>query len=148
MATYEEALAKALTWLKNRDYFEQELRNKLLAKEFLPETVDAVLQFLTSRRLLDDQRTIEELIARNSGKKAVGKEKLHASLTARGAPEDIVASCLAQDEEANLDAVLRGKFPPKTSRVRAARFLLSRGFDSDAVESAMDRYLVGESDAE
>jgi SOS response regulatory protein OraA/RecX len=148
MATYEEGLATALRWLKNRDYFQEELRKRLLTKDFPAETVDAVLQFLTSRRLLDDQRTIEELMARNSGKKAIGKEKLHALLISRGAPEDIVASALNADEEANLDAVLRGKFPPEAPRVRAARFLLSRGFDPVAVESAMDRYLVSSGDAE
>lgn len=113
------------------------------------DVVDAVLDHLTRKGLVDDARCAEALARAYSGRRAAGPAKLAALLRERGAPEDFIESCLAirsNDDslEPMLDA-LRSKFRPDGDRLKAARFLLSRGFAEDNLESALDRFF-GESE--
>ena len=140
--TYKEALELALRKIGTRDRFEAEVRSFL--SEFSPDIVERVIQFLKDRRIINDTRTTQNLIERQTGKRLVGIERLRAELLERGAPEETVEAVLSSkslegESQRMLDA-LEAKFSPEDSRAKAARFLFSRGFPEDEIEGVLDRF--------
>jgi SOS response regulatory protein OraA/RecX len=136
-----KALAVAMKRLARRPLFSAEIERDLLSREYSEPEVKDVLSFLWKHRLLDDQKTALSLVESHSGRRSVGKGKLRAELIRRGAPEDTIESCIeGQTDDDELEAMrqaLESKRWPANSRPRAARFLISRGFDEDLVESAL-----------
>ena len=109
-----------------------------------PEATDAALEWLGTRRLLSDERAVEATVRpRASGRRAEGDERLRERLERRGATPDSIGKALAEipDEAQRMHDALTSKFRPEEGeRARAGRFLLSRGFDEDAIEGALDRF--------
>ncbi len=137
------ALDLALRKLRTADRFESEMRGFLADAGHDEGVADEVVAHLKGRKILDDERTIKSLIERRSGRRSVGDEKLRAELLARGAPEEMVGEALAASEEGETERMqeaLKGKFGPGDSRAKGARFLSSRGFSEEAIESALDRF--------
>lgn len=119
-----------------------ELRAHLAAKGYEEPVVEKVVQFLLERKLLNDNKTTQNLIERNSGKRAVGIERLRAELEKLGAPDESIERHLADgpnESELALEA-LRAKYKTETPRAKAGRFLYGRGFSQEAVESALDAF--------
>lgn len=137
---FQAALGVALRRLKTSDRFESEVRRALA--DFSPETTDKVVQHLREKRVLNDQRLAGALVERNVGRSAIGANKLRAKLETRGAPDSEVEAALASAAEKEPELatnLLVAKFPGRIEgdRARAGRFLFSRGFDEDVVESAL-----------
>lgn len=134
-------LEAAFRFLSGRDRFVAEIRQTLEKQGFGPEDIEAVIRHLIRRKLVDDRRSTQNLVAHRSGKRAAGVEKLRAELERRGAPEEIIEECLgalSPDEQRKaMIAALSGKFRATDDRARAARFLLSRGFAEDDLEGAL-----------
>ncbi len=138
---YQEALKLALKKIGTKDRFESEVHAFLA--DFPSDTSERVIEFLKERRIINDTRTIQNLLERYSGKRSIGIEKLRAELLERGAPEETIEAVLIQHahgESQRLSDVLSAKFKPSDSRAKAGRFLFSRGFSEDAIESALDRF--------
>jgi len=140
---FQAALVVALRRLKTSDRFESEVRKALA--EFSEETTDEVVRHLREKRVLNDQRVTDAVVERNAGRHAVGVNKLRAKLEARGAPEaeiDIAVASVAEREPEVAINLLAVKFPGKMEgdRARAGRFLFSRGFEEDVVESALNAH--------
>ena len=139
---YREALALALRKLKTRDRFESEIR--LFLVEFPTESVERVIRFLKERRIIDDTKTTFSLVERYSGRRSIGLEKLRAELVERGAPEETIDVALGNSAVGEGDKMLEAlsaKFSPGDgARAKAARFLFSRGFPEEEIESALDRF--------
>ncbi len=134
-----DALAVALKKLRTKDQFEDEIRRFL--SDFDAKTIEVVIGFLKERRIIDDSKTITNLIERQSGKRLVGKEKLRADLLQRGAPEEMVDAVLGEQvasESQRALELLAAKFTPMDPRARVARFLYSRGFSEEDIEGALD----------
>ncbi len=130
--------------LRASDRFSSEIRRSLEAKGFEAKDIEATLDHLIRRKLVDDRRTTLNLIERRSGRRSVGTEKLRSELMGRGAPEEIVDECLAglphdRQRQAMLEA-LSSKFKPDGNRIKGARFLISRGFEEDEIEGALDEF--------
>lgn len=108
----------------------------------MAEQAEGVLDHLRRRRIIDDRKLIQNLIERRAGKRAVGNKQLRAELLRRGAPEEEVNLALAGlgESDESIDDLLRSKLKPGDSRAKAGRFLIGRGFDHEAVESALDRF--------
>ncbi|HVT14190.1 MAG TPA: RecX family transcriptional regulator [Fimbriimonadaceae bacterium] len=141
-ASGRAALLDAFRFLKARDRMETEVRAHLHGKGHDAEAIQSVVKFLIERKLLDDEKTIQSLIERNSGKRAVGIERLKAELERLGAPEESIERYLAEGpNESDLALkALRAKYKAETSRAKAGRFLYGRGFSEEAVESALDAF--------
>src|SRR4051794_13706955 len=77
---FKAALQLAYGQLATRDRFSSEVRAHLLAKGFDEVVAENVVQFLTERKLLNDDKTTQHLIENKSGKRSVGIEKLRAEL--------------------------------------------------------------------
>jgi len=140
--SYSLALEIALKKLRSQARFESEIRQFL--EEFPEEITERVIQFLRERRIVDDSKTTQSLIERYSGRRTVGTERIRAELSKRGAPEEMIETALAglpASEGNSMLLVLEAKFgttlPP---RAKAARFLYSRGFPEDEIESALDQF--------
>lgn len=113
--------------LKARDRFESELR-----REFGAETgFEASLERLKAQGMVDDGRTAETLIR---AKSPASRAFLESLLAERG----VEAGELLADHDdlaaAREIAVKRRGEPP----ARIARYLASKGFDADTIESALE----------
>jgi regulatory protein len=149
---YKKALKAALNRLKGADRFEKEVEAPLISAGFSTETVRDVVSYLKERRFVDDRRTTMNAIERRSGRRAVGREKIRAELLKRGAPEDVLDEVLNilpdADASENLTDLLRAKFGSsdekgrygRADRARAGRFLASRGFEEESIETALDSF--------
>lgn len=139
---YREALAIALRKLKTNDRFESEIR--LFLGDFPADSIESVILFLKERRIIDDTRTTLSLVGRYSGRRSVGLEKLRAELLKRGASEETIEMALEGSLDGESDKMLEAlsaKFSPgDNARAKAARFLYSRGFPEDEIESVLDRF--------
>lgn len=143
-----EALGYAMKRLAQRDRLSSELSGELGAKGYGEAEVAEVLEFLTSRRLLDDEKTIQSLIERRTGRRAAGKEKIRAELQKLGVPEEKIEQNLSavgdDDELERMRQALNSRSWPDGARPRAARFLMSRGFSEELLETALDRFFGAE----
>lgn len=141
-------LKAALDHLKTRERLSGELRTYLVSQGFEPDAVENVVQFLIERKLINDERTTQHLIEKNSGKRSVGIEKLRAELEKLGAPAETIEAKLAvlgqSESERALDA-LRAKYKNGAERPKAGRFLYGRGFDEEAVEAALEVFCGSDS---
>lgn len=137
-------MKRALERLSRSDVLESELRGSLTRNGFRAETVEKVLVDLRARRLINDTKTINSLIAQRTGKRAAGIEKMRFELQAKGAPEELIEQSLSEitpeSQIENMRALLRVKSKPGDGRAKAARLLLSRGFDEDAIGSVLDEF--------
>lgn len=137
---HKEALELALRKLRARDRFEAEIRSVL--SEFPITTVDRVISHLKDRRIIDDDRSIINLIEHYSGRRSIGLERLRAELIRRGAPEETIDAVLGdvrRDERQKMLEALAAKYSPTVGdRGKAARFLHSRGFAEEEIEGALD----------
>ncbi|MBI1331351.1 MAG: regulatory protein RecX [Armatimonadetes bacterium] len=135
------ALLAALKILKRQDLTIQEVAHRL-ESNFEPTVICEALEFLQTKRILDDVRLARLAIERNEGRRAVGDEALRAKLESRGVPPEVVAELFA---EADLDELSRAlvlvdaKFSGSQNPGRVARFLASRGFSEETIESILDR---------
>jgi len=137
------ALRAALEFLRARDRFVAELRAHLASKRYEAGDVETVVQLLIERRLIEDDRTTRNLIEQRSGKRAIGTGRIRLELESLGADPAAVERYIDEigqtESERALDA-LRAKYKTGAERAKAGRFLIGRGFDEDAVESALDAF--------
>jgi SOS response regulatory protein OraA/RecX len=137
------ALKAAFRFLKSRDRFGAEVRTHLIGEGFEEPCVEEVVSYLIERKLINDNKTTQSLIERNSGKRSVGIERLRAELERLGAPEETVEANLAglgeSESERALEA-LRTKYKSGADRAKAGRFLYSRGFREEAIEAALEGF--------
>ena len=147
---FQDALRRALERLRRSDAFEAELRTLLEAKGFDQATVEKAMTWLRENRMLNDARVVEQALSKRSGSRARGADAIRAELLKRGAPEEEVDRQLAllspESVQGQMQDLLTKKCKISDSRSKAARMLLSRGFDEDAVASALDTFF-GSSEA-
>ena len=127
---------------------ESELESSLTRNGFSTATVKRVLAALRDKRIVDDPKTINNLIARRTGKRTVGIEKMRHELIAKGAPEELVEQGLAavtmESQSDGMRALLAAKCKREDGRAKGARLLLSRGFDADVIETVLDEFFGSE----
>lgn len=136
-----KALLSALKMLKRQDLTIREVTTRLECN-FEPGIVEETVQFLTANRLLDDLRYARHAIERNEGKRAVGDQALRDKLESRGVPTDVIHELMLevdQDEQSRALVLVEAKFSGSQSPGRVARFLSSRGFSDDTIESIIER---------
>jgi regulatory protein len=130
--------------LARRERLSAELQRALEAKGFEKEAIEAALAFLRERNFLNDERAAKALLERRSGKRAIGRAKMRAELEAKGVAEELIETLLEgrrdSEESANALEALRSRRWLKSDRVKAARFLWSRGFEEEGIEAALDAF--------
>jgi len=138
--------ARALQHLARREYSRTELRRKLLPhvqaghdfEQAIAVDLDALLDDLTSRGWLSDERAATQLV--HLKRSRFGTQRITHELRKKGIAEELIDAALPALKESEMDAareVLLKKFssPPKDPKEKAKqmRFLQSRGFSMDAI---------------
>jgi len=154
--------ARALQWLAQREQSRVELRRKLLRQaradlasavapdgaseereeraEGVTEQVDAVLDWLESNGYLSAERFVESRVHARAARYGDLRIRQELQQHQLGLPSEL-AQTLAANEADRARAVRARRFaePPRDAaeRARQARFLIGRGFSSDAVREAL-----------
>ena len=130
--------------LKRQDLTILEVTSRLECN-FESDLVEETVQFLTAHRLLDDLRYARNAVERNEGKRAIGDLALRDKLESRGVPTEVINSLMLevdQDELSRAMVLVEAKFSGSQAPGRVARFLSSRGFSDDTIESILERISI------
>ena len=129
---------RALRLLSGREHSRLELERKLAAYEEEPGSLAAALDDLQAKGFISEQRVLESVVNRRSGK--LGAARIKQELQGKGLDPEAVAQAMTQlrsTELARAREVWRKKFgqPPEDAAQRAKqmRFLASRGFAGDTI---------------
>ena len=134
----------AVRLLARREHGTQELKSKLAAKGHDVAAVDRVVEKLSAKRLVSDDRFLAGFITHHANR-GQGPIRIRAELRRQGIKDDAIDQALQQ---VNLDwsqvaaKVRRRKFaanPPKSlaERAKQSRFLQYRGFTADQIRAAL-----------
>ncbi|MGE0558703.1 MAG: recombination regulator RecX [Burkholderiales bacterium] len=130
--------ARALRHLARREHTRHELTQKLAPHAGSPQEIEQVLDDFAQRGWLSETRAAEQMVHARRGR--YGPARIRRDLEAKGVPAEVVSkavTALKGDEIEAARAVWKRKFraPPANAadRAKQARFLLGRGFSSEAV---------------
>ena len=132
---------RALRLLARREHARAELARKLAPHAESGEALDALLDELTARHLLSDERYVE--MRMNARAARYGNARLAYELRTQGVSDELVAAALAagEDELSRARAAWQRKFGASAQddgeRARQMRFLLSRGFSGETVRRVL-----------
>ncbi len=133
---------RALRLLSQREHSRQELERKLRAFEEVPGELAAALDFLQAKDFINDQRVVESVVNRRASK--LGAARIKQELQSKGIEGQAIQEAMQGMRASELERareVWRKKFgQPATDaseRAKQMRFLLTRGFATEAVRSVV-----------
>lgn len=126
--------------LGRREWSAKELETRLKLKGYGPVAIDECLAYLQSQGLQADSRYAEVRV--RSKARMLGNRRLKQDLSAKGISPETAAEALAQagdETERAIAAASRfnGQELTPELKAKAWRFLMSRGFSSDAIKAAL-----------
>ena len=136
----------ALEHLARREHTRFTLREKLMQKGFLHQSVEAVLDSLIEQGFLNEERFCEAFIQKRI-RQGYGPIKITAECHQYGINNDIIFSQLPQEEDFWLDAIqkiLLKKFRPSQLRkeqLRQIRYFQYRGVKLHQIKASLKIYL-------
>lgn len=136
-----QAMDKALTHLSATMKTQKQMRDFLTQKGYVQTVADYVLERLNYYGYVDDKAYCTAYKNSVSGK---SKRAMEAELIKRGVDKNTVEEALQdyEDDENEIAALLekrlRGKERSKENIYKACRYLISKGYDYDAVKSACE----------
>jgi regulatory protein len=136
--------AAAVRLLARREHSTEELQRKLLERGYSDEDVAVVLEKLTSRRLLSNDRYAASRV-RHRAQSGQGPVRIRAELRQQGVADEVIDREIAAvdlDWDRLAVEVRRRRFgsaPPRSraERAKQARFLQYRGFSADQIRAAL-----------
>ncbi|MBE5736568.1 MAG: hypothetical protein E7356_04390 [Clostridiales bacterium] len=134
-----KAMNKAVNYISSSLKTAKQIREYLRKKEYLPETIDYVIDKMIEYKYLDDEAYAKAYINTYSSK--FGKIKLKLNLKQKGVADTIIDKCLYGEEEieSSIDRVaskyLKNKEINKDTLNKLSRFLYSRGYEFDEINS-------------
>lgn len=132
---------RALRLLARREHARVELSRKLAPHAESAEQLETLLDELTTRRLLSDERYVEMRLNARSAR--FGNARLAHELRTQGVAEELVSEALASaaDELTRARQVWQRKFGETPAdageRARQMRFLMSRGFSGETIRRVL-----------
>jgi len=139
-----KARQKAMDYLARREHGRVELLNKVIKFGFDDDVADDAIAQLTEDGLQSDQRFVEAFIRSRIGQ-GKGPTNIRAHLGQRGIVDSLIDSGLtdAQQNWHDLARVVRqkkygaGRPADFKTKARQMRFLQSRGFEPDHIQTAV-----------
>ena len=135
---------RAVRLLARREHSRAELARKLRTHAGPEDNLDALLEDLSRRKLLSDERYAESRAHALSRK--FGASRVAQELRARGVGKELASSASGAIRETEADRALavwrrkfRGPAESREERARQIRFLQSRGFSFDAIRAVIGR---------
>lgn len=146
---------RAMNLLKERNYSEKRLHEKLMNGNYPPECVDAAMEYVKSFGYVDDARYAQDFLFYH-GKK-LNRQQIILKLRQRGIPDDIIRDAYQSfcesgektpDEELIHRQLEKKHFPGLESctleeKNKFLRSLIQKGFSMDAVLCAMQSFAAG-----
>ena len=133
---------RALRLLSQREHSRKELERKLAQHEQVPGELAKALDELQARDFINDDRAMESVVHRRSGK--LGAARVKQELAAKGLSGEAVAQAMAALKETELpraQEVWRKKFGQaprnEAERAKQVRFLITRGFAAEVVRKVV-----------
>jgi len=135
---------KAMDLLARREHSAQELRLKLIAREFDPDDIDRVIERLIDEGLLSDARFTEAFIMSRI-RKGQGPVRIRGELEQRGVAPELIEANLERVDVDWIDMACSvrarkygdGQPPDYRERARQSRFLQYRGFTGEQIRNAL-----------
>lgn len=144
------ALTKAESWCAYQERCQQEVRDKLYSWGLWPDAIENIIAELISRDFVNEERFA---IAYAGGKfriKKWGKQKIKMELKKRRISDGVIRIALkeigADDYDETLEKTLEKKWNaekekhPLKKKMKVMRFMMSRGYEADAVRVAITKY--------
>jgi regulatory protein len=150
LESFEAARDKALRLISHRLRSRQEIRTRLMHKEFDPGVIDEVVARLSESGVLDDERFAKAFVHDLIMRKSVGRSLLRRELILKGIAKEIIERTLqtsVQDDEEETRALESAesqlakyrrsskKTDQLKQRQRIVSFLGRRGFDFSIIRS-------------
>jgi len=135
-----------LYWLARRDYSQQEILNKLLAKKFSPEAFEPIVEQMLLEGLIKDSRFAESYLhSRRS--RGIGPLRIKAELQTKGIRGEIIAEVLEIADNEWLEQarhVWQKRFRGKKAKdyaelAKQLRFLQQRGYTKEQIDNVLDK---------
>ncbi len=136
-----QATEKAITHLSASPKTEKQMRDFLVKKGYVRAVCDYVIEKLRYYGFVDDDAYCKAYVESVTGK---SKRAIEAELIKRGADRQIIdgALCDYRDDEEDvltlLKKYLRGKELTKENIYKGCRYLISKGYEYDAVKRACE----------
>lgn len=137
----------ALSHLARREHTRFMLKEKLLQKGFLQQSVEMVLDILSQQGFLSDERFCEAFIARRI-RQGYGPIRIVIECQKYGISDEIINAQLPQDEEiwlAIINKIRQKKFSfgkQSQEKPRQIRYLLYRGFSLSQIKESQKVELI------
>ena len=135
--------AAAVRLLARREHSTEELQRKLLDKGYVAEDVVAVVEKLTAKRVLSNDRYAASRV-RHRAQGGQGPVRIRAELRQQGVADELIEREITAadvDWERLAADVRRRRFggAPRSlaERAKQARFLQYRGFSADQIRAAL-----------
>jgi regulatory protein len=133
---------RALKLLSMREHSRKELERKLASHEAEPGQLKTALDELQARGFIDEQRVVDSVVHRRSGRLGAGRIK--QELQAKGLDAERVALAVASLKATEVERareVWRKKFgvlpADAAQRGKQARFLAARGFGGEVIQRVL-----------
>lgn len=144
----QAARAQAVRWLAQREYCCAEMRDRLLQKGYPQELVSHTIDYLVRHDCLSEQRFAEsflrvrmargetpQMAARHALAKGVDADVMHVALKAQLIDFDHWQACLHCLQRRDPQQL---RHQDQSLRLRLARYLSNKGFDSTMIFRALD----------
>ena len=144
-----KAISYSCRLLGMREYSEYSLRQKLLARGYLTNEIEATIAFLLENNWLSDQRFCEVYI-RSKSNRGQGLQRINYELKSKGISSSMIEAvlvenpidwqqicndtCIKKIESSNLTPELK-------CRQKLERFLRYRGFSGEDIRASIETYL-------
>lgn len=134
-----KAMNKAVNYISSTLKTTKQIRNYLKKKDYSPQTIDHVISKMEEYKYVDDESYARAFINTYSNK--YGKIKLISALKSKGVSEHVIDNVF--DENLNLESniekvaekYLKNKEVNKDTLNKLSRFLCSRGYEFDEINS-------------
>ena len=121
---------RALRLLSGREYSRAELERKLAAFEEVPGELAKALDELQAKDFINEQRVVDSVLHRRSAK--LGTARIKQELQSKGLDAGAVLDAVDLLKSTEVERALPARISA-AERGKQMRFLMSRGFGSDAI---------------
>lgn len=136
-------LATAYRILSRRDHSREELREKLVRREFSSSEIEAALARLENQGYLNDSELAKNLVRHYQKFRRMGLAAIRSHLFRKGISEEAIGEALAEyssgAEETNLEHLIERRLEAGDSREKLVRKLMRRGYSAGNIFKALSK---------
>ena len=140
------ALIYAVDLLARQEQSTARLREKLARKGYPEEEIDAAIEKLEAKHILDDAGACEHQFNFLYNESSRSVRQIVVKLQQRGFERSMIRDCIPDDtyerEKEAAMRVLSLKFKPSADRQKMLASLYRSGFDSSALQAAVTEYIA------